>query len=570
MDLRFFTEIVIILSVSVGIVYIFNKLKLPSIIGFLLTGILIGPNVLQFIHSKHEVEIFSEIGVVLILFTIGIEFSLRKLLRLKKEILIGGAMQFIVSAAVITAVSMLFFNLPMNESLFIGFLVGLSSTAIVLRILQKKAALDTPHGKISLSILIFQDLAIVPLILFTPLLAGTSLDVWGDIANLLIKLAILAVILIVLGKWVIPFILNRIVHTRNKELFLISVILICLLIVWITHLFGVSIALGAFIAGLIISETDFSYQALGNIIPFKELFSGFFFVSVGMLFNPMAFIDNLGIILILLVTVMLVKIVAASSASLLLGYPMKTSLLVSFTIFQIGEFSFILSKTGLESGLLGGEHYQLFLAIAIITMIMTPFLIEAAPKGSEMMTNILPFKKFESADTQELPAGKLENHLIIIGYGFNGKNLANTAEYYNITSVIIEMNPQTVKREKARGRNIIYGDAANETVLDHAAIKSAAIAVIVISDMEATRKIVEKIKELNPAIHLIARTRFVTEIARLHDLGADEVIPEEFETSLKLFDKVLIRYNVPEHAIESLIAEFREKDYEKLRRGDGN
>ena len=281
---KLFADVIMIFALSVAVVYICNRIKIPSIIGFLLTGIIAGPHALKLISSVHEVDVFAEIGVVLILFTIGIEFSASRLLRLKKNILLGGSVQVILTIVVIFFISN-FSGLETNEAVFLGFLTALSSTAIVLKILQSSGAIDTPQGQIALSILIFQDIIIVPMMLATPLMAGEGGDIAGELFNLALKIIILSAFVVIAGKWLTPFIMLQIARTRIRELFLLSVLTLCSLVVWFTHEAGLSVALGAFIAGLIISETEYNHQALGNIIPFKEVFASFFFVSVGMLLD---------------------------------------------------------------------------------------------------------------------------------------------------------------------------------------------------------------------------------------------------------------------------------------------
>lgn len=554
-----FLDVIIIFALSIAVVYICNRIKVPSIIGFLLTGIIAGPHSLGLIGSHHEVDVFAEIGVVMILFTIGIEFSLKKLMRLKKNILLGGTVQVFFTIIVIFFIAN-FSGLSKTEAMFLGFLVALSSTAIVLKILQSQGSIDSPQGQIALSVLIFQDLIIVPMMLVTPLMAGAGGDIGAELIELGLKIVILLAFVVIASRWFVPFIMLQIARTRIRELFLLTVLTLCSLVVWFTHEAGLSVALGAFIAGLIVSETDYNHQALGNIIPFKEVFSSFFFVSVGLLLNLSFFIENIGMVLLFTAIVLILKVITANAAALILGYPFRTALLVGFTVFQIGEFSFILSKTGMNYGLISDNFYQLFLAVTVLTMTLTPFMINLSPYLASIAGI---FKKTPKKDEVKIPLYK--NHLIIIGYGINGRNLARAAKLFGIDYVIIEMNPDTVRQEKAAGENIFYGDAVQEEILHHASIDTVKIVVIAISDTDASRRITNAVHEINPAAYIIVRTRFISEMQTLRELGAHYVIPEEFETSIEIFTLVLSKYLVPRDQIEDFTTEIRSDDYSGFR-----
>ncbi|MFQ6113359.1 MAG: cation:proton antiporter [bacterium] len=566
MEIPLLKDIVIIFGLSIVVLFICHRFRIPTIVGFLLTGILAGPHGLRLVKAVHEVEILAEVGVVLLLFTIGIEFSLKNLLQVKKSVLLGGSLQVLLTIlAAFFIVSRL--GQTFGEAIFIGFLVALSSTAIVLKLIQERAEVDSPHGRTALAILIFQDVIIVPMILFTPLLAGTT----GNLGQSLLILAAkgIGIILLVLvgARWLVPQVLYQIARTRNRELFLLSVVVIGLGVAWLTSKAGLSLALGAFLAGLIISESEYSHQALGNILPFRDVFTSFFFVSIGMLLDVSFLFQEPTLIVLIALVVLALKSVIAGSVTILLGFPLRTGVLVGLALSQVGEFSFILSKTGLEHGLLAGNIYQMFLSVSVLTMAGAPFIIALAPRIADIVPRWPLPKRLKAGLYPALGIrnARKKDHLIIIGFGVNGRNLARAARAGGIPYVILEMNPEVVRDEKEKGESIYYGDATHEAVLKHADIKDARIVVVAINDPAATRRITEIVRKLNANVHLIVRTRYLQEMKPLYDLGADEVIPEEFETSVEIFTRVLVKYLIPMDEIERFITEVRSDGYEMFR-----
>jgi len=566
MEILLLNDIVIIFGLSIAILFICHRLRVPTVVGFLLTGILAGPYGLGLVKAVHEVEILAEVGVVLLLFTIGIEFSLERLLQIKKSVLMGGSIQVLLTILV-TFVIARQLGQPIGESIFIGFLISLSSTAIVLKLIQERAEVDSPHGRTTLGILIFQDIIIVPMILFAPLLAGATGDLGESVLVLIAKGIGIIGLVFVSAKWIVPQVLYQIARTRSRELFLLSIVVICLAVAWITSSAGLSLALGAFLAGLIISESEYSHHALGNILPFRDVFTSFFFVSIGMLLDVGFLFRQPGTIVLIALGVLVLKSIIASFATVLLGFPLRTSILVGLALGQVGEFSFILSKTGVEHGLLAGNIYQMFLAVSVLSMAATPFIITLAPRIADIMLRLPLPKRLISGfyPVSEIKVENKKHHLIIIGFGVNGRNVARAARVSGIPYAIIEMNPETVRSEQAQGEPIYYGDSTQESVLQHANIKDARIVVAAINDPTATRRITEIIRRLNPEVHLIVRTRYLQEVKPLYELGADEVIPEEFETSVEIFTRVLAKYFIPRDEIERLVAEVRSDGYEMFR-----
>jgi len=570
MELALLKGLLLVFALAIAVLLICHQLRVAATVGFLVTGVLVGPQGLGLIGSGKEVEILTEIGVVLLLFTIGLEFSLGGLLRIKRYVLLGGGLQvgLTIGASFLILRSL---GLAANHAVFTGFLLCLSSTAIVLRILQERAEVDSPHGQVSLAVLIFQDIVVIPMMIVTPYLAGVGEETQGSFAGLILKGLGLIVFAFVAAKWLVPAVLYKIARTRSRELFSLTVLVICFAVAFLTHSLGLSLALGAFLAGLIISETEFTWETLGNIIPFRHVFTSLFFVSIGMLLDVQFLMERPGTVLMVALCVMGLKLILASLTVTLLGFPLRTSIICGLSLCQVGEFSFVLFLTGADMGLLDKELYQLFLDVSVLTMAATPFAIALSPIIADWAMK-RPFPaKLKRGFAKAVSPGKkgrhriLRDHLIIVGFGLNGRNVARAAKVAGIPYVIVEMNPQTVRDESAKGEPIYYGDASQEAVLEEVRVKKARVVVGVISDPLATRKMAAAVRKQNPNVFLIVRTRFVTEMESLYALGVNQVIPEEFETSIEIFSRVLARYLIPRNEIERLIAEARAGGYDMFR-----
>ncbi|HQH99793.1 MAG TPA: cation:proton antiporter [Deltaproteobacteria bacterium] len=575
MDTAFLSNLITVFALSIAVLLLFLRLRVPSIIGFLLTGILAGPAGLKLIHSSSQVELVSEFGVVLLLFTIGIEFSLKGLLQVKKYVFLGGTIQMVFTS-VLSFAAVLSLGFSFAESIFLSLLVSLSSTAIVLKILDERAETTSPQGKSTLAILIFQDISVLAIMLAIPFLSGSYAHLPGSPLLFLTKGIVLIVLFFVGYRWIVPALLRLVAGTRNSELFLMSIILICMSVAWLTYSLGLSLALGAFLAGLIISESEFSHDALGRVLPFRDVFVSVFFISIGMLLDVPFLLQHLWLIALLVLGVIFLKFVAGSLTVFGLGFPLRISVLVGLALAQIGEFSFVLGKSGFDNGLLSATHYQLFLATSLITMAATPFVMSVSGRIADWFMNLPLPERFKHA---MMPSGimalngdaaKYTDHLIVVGYGINGRNVSKAARMAGIPYAILEINPDTVHTERKAGEPIYYGDATQEAVLSHVGISRARVLVIAIPDVPAARKITSLARNLNPKVHIIARTRFVTEVKPLYGLGADEVIPEEYETSIEIFSHALSEYLIPRDEIERMIADLRSGGYQMLRSLSGN
>ncbi|HII84817.1 MAG TPA: potassium transporter KefB [Methanobacterium subterraneum] len=566
MDIPLLRDVVLILTLAVIVLLVFRKMRIPSVLAFFVTGMLAGPHGLGVVSSMGEVQLLAELGVIFLLFTIGIEFSLEKFSQIRRYVIIGGSLQLTLTLA---AVYFICLNLGFtsNESIFMGFLVSFSSTAIVLRLLQDNNEIDSVHGQIALGILIFQDIAVVLVILFTPMLAGVNSGTLNNWPLLVAEGVGLLLFTLISTKWVVPTLLHYMSRFKSRELFLLTVILICFGVTLITSLIGLSMALGAFLAGLIISHTDYSHQALGNIQPFQDIFMSFFFVSIGMLLDLSFIAENLLLIIAATIVILTLKSLVAGLTTGLMGLPFRVTVLVGLILSQIGEFSFILSATGLELGIISENIFQIFLSVSLITMSVTPFIMAIAPRISDFSDNLpLPHRFRHGFYPMKLPEETVWNdHLIIVGFGVNGKNVAKAAHKADIPYVVVEMNPEIVRNEKSEGESIYFGDAAHATVLKNINVQEARTMVVAISDPLGTRKVIGTAKKLNPNLYIIVRTRYIKEMEKLHEVGADEVIPEEFETSIEIFSRVLDQYNLSPEKIDEFIAEIRSGSYQMFR-----
>jgi len=560
-DFLIIQDVVVILSVSLPIIFLFKKINLPSIVGFLIAGMLIGPYGFNLIKSVNQISVMAEIGIMLLMFTIGLEFSLSQLIKIKKFLLIAGGFQLLLTI-IFSTIIFSALGLELKQSIFFSLLVSLSSTAIVLKILSDKNELEAPHGKFSIGILIFQDLAIVPMFLLLPLLSGFGKLSGGDIAlNIAITFGVLAG-LFLLARFLMPLIVYQIANIRMREAFTIGVILLLLGTAYITHTAGLSFALGAFIAGLILSESEYNHQIVSDILPFRDAFNSIFFVSIGLLLNINFVLDNVLMISSLTLGILLVKTIVVVIIIYFMKYPLRVAVLAGLGLAQIGEFSFVLAQAGLNFNLFATDfYYNGFLASTIFSMILTPLLIKLSPFIAGKTSAIEKNKKHSENYLENL-----HGHVIIAGFGLNGSNLASVLKETGIKYIVTELNPDTVKKEKAKGEKIIYGDISKDEVLNAVKIDKASIIVYAISDPAVTRRSLTLVKKINPQIYALVRTRYVNEVDELIKLGADDVIPEEFETALQIFRKVLERFHIPLNVIMQQTTLLREESYRFLRK----
>lgn len=554
-------DIVIIFSLSIGVLLLMYRVHLPAVVGFIFTGVLCGPHALGLIRDEGDVQVLANIGIILLLFTVGMEFSFKKILEYWSYFLIGGTLQVALTVLGGMAVG-LAMGTPIGEAIFLGFLLSLSSTAIVLRLLSEKTENDTPQGRVIIGMMIFQDIIAIPMMLALPLLGGESPAFSSETFWMFVKgFGVLGLVLVSADK-IVPFLLYRIARTRSRELFLLAVFTICSSVAWITSSVGLSLTLGAFLAGLIISESDYRNEALGDILPFQDIFTSFFFVSIGMLLNINFFLEQPFTILAITVGVIVLKAAAAGVSCLVLKMPLRTIVLAGLAISQIGEFAFVLARAG-EAIHLGSEyHYQLFLVVALLTMALTPSLMAAAPYLASQALR-LPFPVWLKTGLRhpEKKQHLFKDHTLIIGYGVSGQTLARSSKSSSIPYVILEMNADTVKKEKLKGEPIYFGDGTHESVLQHANIKEAKVVAILINDPLAAVRIIELARKLNPKLYIIVRTRYLVEMKPLLDKGADQVVADDLGASVEVFMRVLKAYEISPETMDKLLGEMKFENY---------
>lgn len=566
MDIPLLPDIVKIFVLSIAVLLLCHRIKLPAVVGFLFTGVLSGPHGLGIIKAETDVQALANLGIVLLLFSVGMDFSFKKILEYKRYFLLGGTLQ--VSLTVLAGYLIgTFLGKSFGESVFFGFLLSLSSTAIVLRILDEKMESDSPHGHLILGMMIFQDIIAIPMMLMIPILSGADEKFDASMLLHVVKgVAVLAFVLFSAVK-LVPKLLYQIAKTRNRELFLLTVMTICFAVAWLTESIGMSLSLGAFLAGLIISDSEYKTEAIGDILPFQDIFTSFFFVSIGMLLDVHFVSQQPIFILSITLGILLVKALMAGGAGIALGMPLRTAAITGFAMSQIGEFSFVLAKGGMDLGLGDDGQHQLFLAVALLTMAFTPIVMNFSPFAASWLLR-LPFPvRIKSGIKQQSNKSpeRRKDHVIITGFGLSGRNLAQSARSGHIPYVILEMNAYTVKKEKQKGEPIFFGDASHANVLHYANIAEAKVIAIVINDSKAAGHIVEQARKLNPKIYIIVRTRYMHEMKQMYEIGADEVIPDEFGSSVEVFIRVLRKYQIPDEELGKIVSGVRMEGYDMLR-----
>jgi len=560
--------LVSIVLLSALLLFVCQYFNIPGIVSFLLIGILAGPYGLGIITDQASIETFGEVGIILLLFTIGLEFSFEKLLRSWRIVIIGGLLQLVTTIIAITFVANVL-GVPFTAAVVFGFIVSLSSTAIVMKILQERREVDTLQGRTLLGILIFQDLAIIPMILILPVFMGTGGPDFSALPFEIVKVTSILFIVVILARWIIPSFLYHVAKQKNRELFFITIAAICISVAWLTNQAGLSFALGAFIAGLIIGESDYNIDALSHITPFRDVFASIFFLSIGMLLNLGSILaGDVSIVLFIVFLIIAIKILTGAFAAAVLGMPARICIFTGFALCQVGEFSFVLAKAGLDAKFIPDPVYQIFLAATIVTMALTPLFMNAAPRAVSVVYQFFPHRIAQGKPGAEFDHGAekpMVDHIVIAGYGITGKSVARAAEITGIPYSVIELNPDIIRSEKAARRfNIIFGDAVQDEVLEHAGIRQARALVVVVSEQEAIPRIIYKARKCSPNLYIIARTSHIRNAQHLLDLGADEVVSEEFESAREIFTRALRKYQLPETEIAMITSRLQSWGYSRF------
>lgn len=556
-DLTALQDVLILLCLALANAWFFSKLRQSPIVGYLVTGLLIGPYGFHLIKSVHEVEMVAEVGVILLLFTIGLEFSYKRIARLKNLLLTAGSIQ-VLSTAIAVACGTWLLGEPPVSAIVLAMAMALSSTAIVLKLLLERGEIDSAHGRISLGILLFQDICVIFFLVALPLLGSKpgSFSLWGVVHSTLILGTLYLFV-----RYLLKSLLREILQTRSPELFRLTILALVLGTAWVTAQAGLSLALGAFLAGLALAESDSSHQVMADIIPFRDVFLAVFFISVGMLVDTRLLIDNGPAVLIGLILVSLAKTIAGTLAGTASRYPTFSALVAGLMTFQVGEFSFILLAQARTLELIPNRTYQLSLSIIALSMMMTPLVFRFAQPIALRVTTLLRLGSGHSAGDEQERTANLENHVIIAGYGHSGRNVARALREMRLPYIHIEMNGNAVRQARMSGDFILQGDATATAVLEAAGIHRAKAMVLAINDPSALARAIPTARDLNPDIYILARTHYVSNIEPLMQAGANDIITDEFGAGLEMSASLLQRYNIPEGSVLKVLSKLREEHH---------
>jgi len=554
-DIGLLRDFVVVYGAGLLVVFLLQKISASPIAGFLITGLIVGPNGLGLVGQPENVATMADLGVMLLLFSLGLEFSLKKMAEIQHIVLGGGALQVGGTILGVFLISRLA-GIPTPAAVFIGFVAAISSTALALNVLDSRGERGSMHARAALGISIFQDLCLVPMIVLVPLLANRAPD--QPIAWLLIKAFGIVAATVAVARYVFPRILELIVGTRSKELFVISSVFTFLAIAWVTSSFGFSLALGAFLAGLILSESEYSYQIFADMRPVRDSLNSLFFVSIGMLVDPWQILASPGVLLMIVLSLMLGKLLITGGSLLAIGLPIQVSLLAAAVLAQVGEFSFILLRVGDRVNLISDAWFQLLISATVGSMVLCPIVYWAVDK---VLTTSREVSERSRREPEELFVPGLTDHVVIGGFGESGRNLARVLKQNDIPYVVLELNARRVKEARSEGEPIFFGDCASSSILIRAGIRLARVVVLAVSDPFSTRRAVRVAHLINPAGVILTRTKYLAEIEDLYRLGSHEVIAEEFEASIEIVTRILRVYHLPRAAVAAEIKSIRDTHF---------
>ncbi|HKF43853.1 MAG TPA: cation:proton antiporter [Thermoanaerobaculia bacterium] len=550
-------DVAIILAAAFPLLFLGKRLKVPEVISYLVTGILVGPHALAWIRDIHRVEEIAELGVALILFFVGLHVPFDKLKTLGRATLVSGSLQLGLTVAVMVAIGVLT-NVGARKSAFYGILIAMSSTAVVLPILATRDEVGAPFARRFLGVSLFQDFAVIPLMLLVPAFAtGAGAP---PLPRVITRVAVAlggVVLLILVSKFIVPRLFRKVAALGSREVFTAGVIVLIVATIAAADRLGISPALGAFAAGVVVGDTEFIHE-IGDILrPFRDFLSVLFFASIGMLLDPNFLRAYLPIVLLAVSTVLVIKVVAGYPAFRLAGALPRTSLRAAFAIAPIGEFSFLLAQEGKRFGVMPETEEQLFVCTAVLTLAATPVVVAAGIRAAARLG--------PAPEETEEAAPELSGHIVVVGYGLNGLAVAHVLNESKIPHLVVEEDPRRAEIARGNGSRAIAADAAGPEGLHAAGLAHAKAVVIAISDPDGTRRIVRLCRKENPNLHILVRTRYVSQVETLKELGANEVIPEEFETSIEIVSRLMRLLAVPGNVAANRIRELRDQGYRMMR-----
>lgn len=563
-------ELAIIAALAVVVTILLAKLKLPTVAGLLAAGALLGPFGLGLVRSIHSIEVLAEVGVVLLLFSIGLEFSLDRLKHIFRTVAMGGFLQVSLTTAATAAVAMALGE-TFRHGMFFGFVVALSSTAIVLRALAERQELDAPHGRFIVGTLIFQDLCVVPMVLIVPLLGagGTMGSAALGVGLAMGKAAVVVIGIIAFSRTIIPRVLTWVDASRSREIFLLAILALCIGTAWLTSMVGLSLALGAFLGGMVVAGTEFRHRAMGDLLPLRDAFVSIFFVSLGMLFNPRIVFQYPLLVAALLAAFLFAKGMLATFSALIMRFPARVAWLAGVGLAQFGEFGFVLCRLGESSGVLTHRESQPILAAGIISMFLTPLLVRSAPRfvaGERLLAPLERLLGVRSIDEADEVNAHLKGHLVIVGFGVAGRFAARVLSSCGIPLVVLDLNAENVRQGKQMGLPVYYGDATSEEALTHAHLGDARLLVLLINDPAAAKRIVDTARRVAPGVTVLMRVHYLQEREDVFKAGASDVVAEEVEGAVEVIARMLRWLEIPRNIIESEIAAMRAQTQTSERR----
>ncbi len=537
-----------------------QRLRQPLILGYIVAGIILGPYTGGLtVSNVHDIELLAEIGVALLLFALGIEFSFKELQPVRKVALIGTPLQIALSILLGIGIGRVF-GWSWFLSVWFGALISLSSTMVLLKTLMGQGRMGTLSSRIMIGMLIVQDLAVVPMMIILPELSDLESGL-AALGTAVLRAAIFLAAMFFAGTRLVPRLMGYVAGWNSRELFLLAVTAIGLGVGYATYLFGLSFAFGAFVAGMVLSESDHSHQALSDILPLRDLFSLLFFVSVGMLLDPVFFLENIGMVLLIVLVVSVGKAIIFGGVATLFGYGNVIPLAVGLGLFQVGEFSFVLARVGLDSGSISADLYSLILSVAILTMLFTPL---AARMVEPLYRLRQRWFEFDLLDTVNLPREGLVGHVVIVGFGRVGEFVAGILQRLGQHFVVIELDQRRMERAKEAGYPVIYGDATQQLVLEAARLTESRLCLVTVPAISVTNAVVAGVRRICPELHVVARVESMDQLRELQQLGVYEVVQPESEAGLEITRQALLHLDVPSPEIQRFVDGVRRELYAPL------
>lgn len=532
-------------------------LKQSAIIGYLVAGVIIGPYALGLVRDTSQIRVLATIGVVLLLFTLGVKFSLREMTRVRRVAIWGTALQIALSMGLGSGV-VLWLGWPIIEAVTFGFLIAMSSTMVVIGMLTERGEVETLHGRVMIGILLMQDIAAAFMMFILPELGGATGNLPLTLGLAALKAGIFLGLMLLLGVWAVPRFIGRIARHGSRELFILSSAMLCFGGAFGAYYFGLSAALGAFVMGLVISESDFAHQVLGDMQAMRAIFAALFFVSVGMLIDLPFMAQNAGMVGVVVLTIILGKFIICAAVTRLFGYRGRAVSLVGAGMVQIGEFSFVLAELGLATGVISGSLYSLTLSSALVSIILTPPIYSLVSRNGDRLLRLPWWRSVVSYSVaQAEPVATIANHVVIGGYGRVGSNVARVFTQLQIPYMVIDLDPAVIASLHNQGVPCLYGDAGNWDVLSRAGLEKAALLIIAMPDPAAARLTLDHARQLNSQLDIVARVHSDFELDFLRGRGASELVQPELEASIELVRHALYRLGMPEEKVLEFIDGWR-------------